>query len=112
MMFWILLLVIALAIVFWPVIRTGMALRRAHRRMRDAFGSQFDNDQNQEQQYDPATGRRKVFGDRDGDYVDFEEVVDVAEVTRREAAARQAQQVVEDQVTDVEWEEVPPAQGR
>lgn len=53
--------------------------------------------------YDPATGRRKVYRSDEGEYTDFEEIIEP------QAPRRPARRVVDaesDTITDVEFEEI------
>jgi flagellar biosynthesis/type III secretory pathway M-ring protein FliF/YscJ len=109
-----LLLIILLLLLLWPVIRLALGYRKLRQHMSQAYRQQqYDNDSRQGRQrrqdsgdYDPATGRRKVYSESDGEYVDFEEV----DNGRRDTVAAQQQAcdtVVEEQVSDAEYEDIP-----
>ena len=111
---WIFLLLIILLLLLWPVIRLALGYRKLRQHMSQAYRQQqYDNDSRQGRQrrqdsgdYDPATWRRKVYSESDGEYVDFEEV----DNGRRDTVAAQQQAcdtVVEEQVSDAEYEDIP-----
>lgn len=108
---WIFLLLIILLLLLWPVIRLALGYHKLRQHVSQAYRQQQYSDTRGRHHeasgdYDLATGRRKVYSETDGEYVDFEEVDD----GRRDTVAAQQQAretVVEEQVSDAEYEEIP-----
>lgn len=102
------------AIILYPLVRVMFRLHRIKRDFSRAFesgrqaGGGYETSQTGER--DPYTGRRKVYGSDEGEYVDFEEVT-AAEATTAEATAARGKTAAagdyrESQVVDAEFEEI------
>ena len=102
------------AIILYPLVRATFKLHRIKRDFSRAFesgrqaGGGYETSEAGER--DPYTGRRKVYGRDEGEYVDFEEVA-VAETTAAEATAAggktaSAGDYCDSQVVDAEFEEI------
>lgn len=102
------------AIILYPLVRATFKLHRIKRDFSRAFesgrqaGGGYETSEAGER--DPYTGRRKVYGRDEGEYVDFEEVA-VTETTAAEATAAggktaSAGDYCDSQVVDAEFEEI------
>ena len=102
------------AIILYPLVLAALKLHRLKRDFSRAFesgrqaGGGYETSQAGER--DPHTGRRKVYGSDEGEYVDFEEVT-AAEATTAEATAARGKTAAagdyrESQVVDAEFEEI------
>ena len=94
-----------IALVFFGMLRIAFNAKSYMRRFSDIFGS---DDTNQD---DDRKEREKVFGDNDGEYVEFEEVTGEARPTddsdRKTAADYRAMiKGDEGQVSDADYEEI------
>lgn len=104
-MSFLIILLIILAVIFWPVIRTFWAISRATRQARRGFTSAREEQRRQQQQAYARPQRKKIFRRDEGEYVDYEEIT----VTSRTTASDTGDTVsyeVEQQVVDAEWEEI------
>ncbi len=97
------------AIILYPLVRVMFRLHRIKRDFSRAFesdrqaGGGYETSQAGER--DPYTGRRKVYGRDEGEYVDFEEVAVSAEA-RSTDSKPEADYREESQVVDAEFEEI------
>ena len=94
-----------IALVFFGILRIAFNAKSYMRRFSDIFGS---DDTNQD---DDRKEREKVFGDNDGEYVEFEEVIGEArpndDSDRKTAADYRAMiKGDEGQVSDADYEEI------
>ena len=94
-----------IALVFFGILRIAFNAKSHMRRFSDIFGS---DDTNQD---DDRKEREKVFGDNDGEYVEFEEVTGEArpndDSDRKTAADYRAMiKGDEGQVSDADYEEI------
>ena len=94
-----------IALVFFAILRIAFNAKSYMRRFSDIFGS---DDTNQD---DDRKDREKVFGDNDGEYVEFEEVTGEArpndDSDRKTAADYRAMiKGDEGQVSDADYEEI------
>ena len=103
------------AIILYPLVLAALKLHRIKRDFSRAFesgrqaGGGYETSQAGER--DPYTGRRKVYGSDEGEYVDFEEVTDAQSQPSQhhdaaddtDAAADAAR---ESQISDAEYEEI------
>ncbi len=110
---WAFFFILIIALLLWPFIRILMHANRARRQFQDIFRQQNARQEGSRQRrddgdYDTATGRRKVYGKDDGEYVDFEEVQEdnAPHTAPGTSTATQDSQVIEPQITDAEFEEV------
>lgn len=103
------------AIILYPLVLAALKLHRIKRDFSRAFGASRQRsgggyEASQAGERDPYTGRRKVYGSDEGEYVDFEEVT-AAEATTAEATAARGKTAAagdyrESQVVDAEFEEI------
>lgn len=97
------------AIILYPLVLAALKLHRIKRDFSRAFesgrqaGGGYETSQAGER--DPYTGRRKVYGSDEGEYVDFEEVAVSAEA-RSTDSKPEADYREESQVVDAEFEEI------
>lgn len=97
------------AIILYPLVLAALKLHRLKRDFSRAFesgrqaGGGYETSQAGER--DPYTGRRKVYGSDEGEYVDFEEVAVSAEA-RSTDSKPEADYREESQVVDAEFEEI------
>ena len=94
-----------IALVFFGILRIAFNAKSYMRRFSDIFGS---DDTNQD---DDRKEREKVFGDNDGEYVEFEEVTGEArpnDDSDRKTAADYRAMITGDegQVSDADYEEI------
>lgn len=104
-MSFLLIVLIVLAFIFWPVIRTIWAINRATRQARQAFSgaSRSGNDTRGHQSSRPV--RKKVFSRDDGEYVDYEEITVTSGTTITDDGST-VHYETEQQIVDAEWEEI------
>lgn len=99
------IILVILFIIFWPVIRVFLAIRRATREARRAFsGRQSTGERSHRADTSGHRKRRKVFSRNEGEYVEFEEVTVTEE--RKSSNGTSKTTVKESQVEDAEWEDV------
>ena len=103
------------AIILYPLVRVMFRLHRLKREFSRAFGASRQQpgggyETSQAGERDPYTGRRKVYGSDEGEYVDFEEVTVSAEArsagSGRSGGQPGADYSEESQVVDAEFEEI------
>ena len=103
------------AIILYPLVRAALKLHRLKRDFSRAFGASRQQqgggyETSQAGERDPYTGRRKVYGSDEGEYVDFEEVAVDAEArsagSNRDGGRPGADYREESQVVDAEFEEI------
>lgn len=105
------LLLILLCVIVYPVVRMALGMYRAHQHVKEVLGSLHSQRQNRDD-YCQRAGSQQFYGESvESDYVEFEEVVDATEVSRREESQRQwhdadSRVSSESQITDAVWEEV------
>ncbi len=98
------------AIILYPLVLAALKLHRLKRDFSRAFGASRQRsgggyEASQAGERDPYTGRRKVYGRDEGEYVDFEEVAVSAEA-RSTDSKPEADYREESQVVDAEFEEI------
>lgn len=80
------------------------------KKVNDAFGGNDRRSQQQdrhgyeEEEY-TETGERKIFTSNEGEYADFEEVSGT--VTEETTTTNDTRTIIEEQITDAEYEEIP-----
>lgn len=101
------LFLLLLVFFLWPVLTLVLRLFRFKRSVRRAWEGAGQAAGRSDGGF-TAGNRQKVYGSSDGEYVDFEEVTD-AEPTRpvNPQAGEDDDFVVESQVVDAEYEEIP-----
>ena len=103
---WILL--ILLVILLWPAIRGYLAFRAMRNRAEEIFRQQQQQQQEAERKA-RRQAQRKTFDKENGDYVDFEEVIEHNYgATQTDATAQQQGNNAsnEQQVSDAEFEDI------
>lgn len=103
-----------LAIILYPLVRAALKLHRLKRDFSRAFGASRQQgggyETSQAGERDPYTGRRKVYGSDEGEYVDFEEVTVSTEARSAGSGRNDGQPTAdcceESQVVDAEFEEI------
>lgn len=112
-----LFLLLAFLIVFIviPVIRLIVAISRAKAQARSMFENMFGGAENTSsgagkgRRDNPATApRRKKIDPEVGEYVEYEEIACNVTTTDSDGSVKR-ETVVEQQIVDVEWEDLPPA---
>lgn len=101
------LFLLLLVFFLWPVLTLALKLFRLKRSVRRAWEGAGQTAGRPSGGF-TADGRQKVYGSSDGEYVDFEEVID-AEPSRpvNTQAGEYDDFVAESQVVDAEFEEIP-----
>lgn len=113
-----LLLLLFIIFIAWPVIRAMLTVNRLRRQARQAFeeaGRNYDRDRrdNEARTRKPGWSRapehKKVINPTDGEYVEWEEI-SVQQTTTQSTEGNGASDrcTVEQQITDVEWEDIKP----
>ena len=106
MNFLIFILLVLLLMVGIPIIRGWLYMQNLRRRVNESFrGRQERERPNREpdEEY-TETGERKIFTSGEGEYADFEEVS--GSVTEETTTDGDTRIVVEEQITDAEYEEI------
>ena len=106
MNFLIFILLVLLLMVGIPIIRGWLYMQNLRRRVNESFrGRQERERPNREpdEEY-TETGERKIFTSGEGEYADFEEVS--GSVTEETTTDGDSRIVVEEQITDAEYEEI------
>ena len=106
MNFLIFILLVLLLMVGIPIIRGWLYMQNLRRRVNESFrGRQERERPNREpdEEY-TETGERKIFTSGEGEYADFEEVG--GSVTEETTPDGDTRIVVEEQITDAEYEEI------
>ena len=106
MNFLIFILLVLLLMVGIPIIRGWLYMQNLRRRVNESFrGRQERERPNREpdEEY-TETGERKIFTSGEGEYADFEE--ESGSVTEETTPDGDTRIVVEEQITDAEYEEI------
>ena len=100
------ILIVLLLMVLVPLIKGWLYMQNVKRRINESFrGRQQHERPRREDNYEYTdTGERKIYTSRDGEYAEYEEVSGtIIEETIDDATTRI---VIEEQVTDAEYEEL------
>ena len=102
------ILLILFLLVGWPLLRGWLYIQSMRRRVNESFHGRQQHERPHRERYEneeyTETGERKIYTSNEGEYADFEEVsVTVAEET---TANDDTRTIVEEQVTDAEYEEI------
>ena len=112
MYFFLFILLILLLMIAIPLVRGWLYMQGMKRRINESFRGRQQHQRpsrepygdDQQEEY-TATGERKIFTSNEGEYADFEEVTgSVIEETTSTADTRT---VIEEQIIDAEYEEIP-----
>lgn len=108
MSFLLIILFILLLMVGIPLLRGWLYMQNLRRRVNESFRGRQQHERPSREQYEESeeyteTGERKIFTSNEGEYADFEEVSgSVIEETTSTGST-----IIEEQITDAEYEEIP-----
>lgn len=109
MSFFSLLLIFFLILILRPIIRGYLAMRRMRRQMQEMFDAARRDPRQSAGQGSSSTPQQprheKVYGRDAGEYVAFEEI-EASETVATEETPEGTTTVVEQQISDAEWEEI------
>ena len=108
MSFLLFILLILFLLVGWPLLRGWLYFQDMKRRVNESFRGRQQHERPRRDDDDEEyteTGERKIYGSSEGEYADFEEVSGtIIEETTTDGDTRT---IIEEQVTDAEFEEIP-----
>ena len=111
MSFFLILLVLFL-IIGIPIMRGWFYMRSLRRRVNESFRGRQERPRphrepysSEEEEEYTETGERKIFTSGEGEYADFEEVSGT--VVEETTASGDTRTIIEEQITDAEYEEIP-----
>ena len=92
-----------------PLIRGWFYMQNLRRRVNESFRGRQQHERprreyDEEEEY-TETGERKIFTSNEGEYADFEEVSGT--VVEETSSTGDTRTIIEEQVTDAEYEEIP-----
>ena len=100
------ILLILFLMVGVPLLRGWLYMQRLRRRVNESFRGRQEHERPRRERYDDEeyteTGERKIFTSGEGEYADFEEVSG----TIIEENISTNETIIEEQVTDAEYEEI------
>ena len=102
------ILLIIFMFVGWPLLRGWLFVRDMHRKVNETFGGRRESGSrryDEEEEEYTETGERKIYGSGEGEYAEFEEVSGT--VIEETDMAGNTRAIIEEQVTDAEFEEIP-----
>ncbi|MBQ6167790.1 MAG: hypothetical protein IJK41_10235 [Muribaculaceae bacterium] len=99
------ILLIIFMFVGWPLLRGWLFVRDMRRKVNDTFGGRREagSRRYEEDEEYTETGERKIYGSGEGEYAEFEDVSG----TVIEETTWENETIIEEQVTDAEFEEIP-----
>lgn len=105
MSFLLFILLILFLMVGIPLLRGWFYMQNLRRRVNDSFRGrqQHERPRRNEEEY-TETGERKIYGSAEGEYADFEEVSGT--VIEETTADGETRTIIEEQVSDAEYEEI------
>lgn len=108
MSFLLIILFILLLMVGIPLLRGWLYMQNLRRRVNESFRGRQEHERPRRERYEEEeeyteTGERKIFTSGEGEYADFEEVTG----TITEETTTTTNTVIEEQITDAEYEEIP-----
>ena len=91
-----------------PLLRGWLYMQNLRRRVNESFRGRQEHERPRRERYEEEeeyteTGERKIFTSGEGEYADFEEVTG----TITEETTTTTNTVIEEQITDAEYEEIP-----
>ena len=91
-----------------PLLRGWLYMQGLKRRVNESFRGRQEHERPRRERYEEEeeyteTGERKIFTSNEGEYADFEEVTG----TITEETTTTTNTVIEEQITDAEYEEIP-----
>lgn len=105
MSFLLFILLILFLLVGLPLLRGWFYMNSLRRRVNESFrGRQQHERPRQDEEEYSSTGERKIYTSGDGEYADFEEVSGT--VIEETTGAGNTRTIIEEQVTDAEFEEL------
>ncbi len=106
MSFLLFILVILFLMVGIPLLRGWFYMQNLRRRVNESFRGRQEHERPRRERYEEEeyteTGERKIFTSGEGEYADFEEV----NGTIIEETTTTSETVIEEQITDAEYEEI------
>ena len=108
MSFLLFILFVLLLMVGIPLLRGWLYMQNLRRRVNESFRGRQEHERPRRERYEEEeeyteTGERKIFTSGEGEYADFEEVTG----TITEETTTTTNTVIEEQITDAEYEEIP-----
>ena len=90
-----------------PLLRGWLYMQSLRRRVNESFRGRQQHERPRRDEDDEytETGERKIYGSGDGEYADFEEVSGT--IIEETTSAGETRTIIEEQVTDAEFEEIP-----
>ena len=105
MNFLLFILIILFLLVGLPLLRGWLYMQNVKRRINESFrGRQQHERPNRDDDEYTDTGERKRYTSGEGEYADFEEVSGT--IIEETTAAGETRTIIEEQVTDAEYEEI------
>ena len=100
------ILFILFLLVGLPLIRGWFYMQNLKRRVNESFRGrqQHERPQRDDNEEYTETGERKIFTSNEGEYADFEEVQET--VIEETVKAEETRTVIEEQITDAEFEDI------
>ena len=92
-----------------PLLRGWFYMQNVKRRINESFRGRQQHERPSRERYEEEeyteTGERKIFTSNEGEYADFEEVSGT--VIEETTSTGDTRTIIEEQVTDAEYEEIP-----
>ncbi len=94
-----------------PLLRGWLYMQNMKRRVNESFRGRQQHERPRRERYEEEeeeyteTGERKIFTSGEGEYADFEEVSGT--VIEETSSTGDTRTIIEEQVTDAEYEEIP-----
>ena len=108
MSFLLFILLVLFLLLGLPLLKGWFYMQNLRRRVNETFGSGPDHERAQryeeEEEY-TETGERKIYTSGDGEYTEFEEVT--GGIIDESGPIDDTHTIIEEQVTDAEFEEIP-----
>ena len=109
MSFLLFILLILFLLVGLPLLRGWLYMQNLRRRVNESFRGRQQHERPDRERYEEEeyteTGERKIYTSNEGEYADFEEVSGT--VIKETTSTGDTRTIIEEQVTDAEYEEIP-----
>lgn len=109
MSFLLFILLILFLMIGIPLLRGWFYMQNVKRRINESFRGRQQHERPNRERYEEEeyteTGERKIFTSNEGEYADFEEVSGT--VIEETTSTCETRTIIEEQVTDAEYEEIP-----
>ena len=109
MSFLLFILLVLFLMIGIPLIRGWLYMQNLRRRVNESFRGRQQHERPPRERYEEEeyteTGERKIYTSGDGEYADFEEVSGT--VIEETVSTSESRTIIEEQVTDAEYEEIP-----